>query len=191
VLRRHRRSDGPQLVAAVNASLVHLAPWMPWAQEAATDASIDAFLADAERDFANGTDFNFAIVERDDTTRDDTTRDDTTRDDTTRAERLIGGCGLHRRLGPGAIEIGYWVHVDHLGRGIARSAAVALRDEAFAMGIERVEIHCNERNTASAAVASSAGFELVGTAHRPARTPGESDRAMIWRTARAGPTSAG
>jgi RimJ/RimL family protein N-acetyltransferase len=177
VLRRHRRSDGPLLVAAVNASLVHLAPWMPWAQEPATDAAIDAFLADAERDFANGTNFNFAIVER---------------DDATRAERLIGGCGLHRRLGPGAIEIGYWVHVDRLRRGIARSAAVALRDEAFAMGIERVEIHCNERNTASAAVASGAGFALVGTAHRPARTPGESDRAMIWRTARrAGPRSAG
>jgi RimJ/RimL family protein N-acetyltransferase len=69
---------------------------------------------------------------------------------------------------------------------------VALRDEAFAMGIECVEIHCDERNTASAAVARSAGFELVGTAQRPAGTPGESDRAMIWRSARrAGPTSAG
>ena len=36
------------------------------------------------------------------------------------------------------------------------------------MGIDRVEIHCDERNTASAAVAGGASFELVGTEHRPA-----------------------
>ncbi len=51
------------------------------------------------------------------------------------------------------------------------------------MGLDRVEIHCDERNAASAAVARSAGFELVGTEHRPARTQSESDREMIWRSA--------
>jgi RimJ/RimL family protein N-acetyltransferase len=49
-----------------------------------------------------------------------------------------------------------------------------------------VEIHCDERNTASAAVARSAGFEHVATRHRPARIPTESDREMVWVSTRAG-----
>ena len=165
ILRRHRHSDGPELVVAVNASLVHLAPWMAWAEEPATDASIGAFLADSVAGFDDGTEFGFAIVQR---------------DETTQTERLVGGCGLHPRLGPGALEIGYWVHVGHVRRGIAKAAAVALRDEALSMGMDRVEIHCDERNTASAAVA----FEHVSTGHRPARILSESDREMVWRSTR-------
>jgi len=157
------------LLAAVNASLAHLAPWMVWAQEPATEASIAAFLVDSVAGFDTGTEFGFAIV---------------VRDEGSDIERLVGGCGLHKRLGPGALEIGYWVHVGHLRRGLARAAAAALRDEAFAMGIDRVEIHCDERNTASAAVARSAGFEHVATERRPARTPSESDREMIWVSTR-------
>jgi RimJ/RimL family protein N-acetyltransferase len=157
------------LLEAVNASLDHLAPWMVWAQEPATGASIGAFLRDAVSGFDAGTDFGFAIV---------------VRDEAKEAERLVGGCGLHPRLGPGALEIGYWVHVGHVRRGVARAAAMALRDEALAMGMDRVEIHCDERNTASAAVARSAGFEHVATEHRPARTPSESDREMIWVSTR-------
>ena len=36
---------------------------------------------------------------------------------------LVGGCGLHRRIGPSALEIGYWVHVAHTRRGIATASA--------------------------------------------------------------------
>ena len=168
-LRRHRLSDRPELVAAVNASLAHLAPWMPWAELRATDASIGTFLADSVSDFDDGTNFGYVMLHR---------------DEPTSSEVLVGGCGLHPRLGPGAIEIGYWVHAAHLRRGIARAAALALRDEAFSIGIGRVEIHCDEHNTASAAVARSAGFEFIATTPRPARTASESDAEMIWRSTR-------
>jgi len=141
---------------------------MEWAQEPATDASIGEFLLGAVRDFEEGTNYGYVIVEH---------PDDST-------ERVVGGCGLHRRLGPGAIEIGYWVHVGHTRRGIATAAAVALRDQAYAMGIDRVEIHCDEANTASGLVARSAGFSFIGTEHRPARLPTESDSEMIWRSLR-------
>jgi len=141
---------------------------MAWAQEPATEASIGTFLAQAVADFDDGSNFNYAIVER---------------DETAQSERIVGGCGLHKRLvEPGPIEIGYWVHVDHVRRGIATAAAVALRQEASSMGIGRVKIHCDESNAVSAAVARRAGFELVRTDHRPARTPSESDREMIWRS---------
>lgn len=168
-LRRHRLSDRPQLVAAVNASLAHLAPWMPWAETRATDSSIGTFLADAVSDFDDGTNFGYVMLDC---------------DASSDSEVLVGGCGLHPRLGPGAIEIGYWVHAAHLRRGVARAAALALRDEAFSIGIGRVEIHCDERNSPSAAVARSAGFELIATAPRAARTASESDVEMIWSSTR-------
>lgn len=147
VLRRHTPGDGPALVAAINESLEHLAAWMAWAQAPATEASIGEFLAGATRDWDEGRDFAFAVCER----------------PARPGGPVIGGCGLHRRGGPDVIEIGYWVHARYTLRGIARALAVALRDLAFAMGIPRVEIRCDERNVASASVARSAGFTLVGT----------------------------
>jgi len=141
---------------------------MEWAQQPASDASIGEFLRGAVCDFEEGTNYGYVILEGTDDS----------------AERVVGGCGLHRRLGPGAIEIGYWVHADRTRRGIATAAAVALRDQAYAMGIDRVEIHCDETNAASAFVARSAGFSFIRTEHRPARLPTESDREMIWRALR-------
>ena len=34
-------------------------------------------------------------------------------------ERVVGGCGLHGRLDEHGLEIGYWVHVDRIGQGLA------------------------------------------------------------------------
>jgi RimJ/RimL family protein N-acetyltransferase len=163
VLRRYRPADSPALVAAVNESLDHLAPWMPWAQEPATALRMGDFIVTAVRDFEAATSFGYAMMEH-----------------RPEGERLVGGCGLHRRVGPDAIEIGYWVHVDHVRRGIARAAAVRLRDEGFAIGCSRVEIHCDEQNRPSAAVARSAGFTLVANRSRAPRTPAESGRELIF-----------
>ena len=43
-------------------------------------------------------------------------------------ERMLGGCGLHRRGGPASIEIGYWLRPDAVGRGVMTAAAGALTD---------------------------------------------------------------
>ncbi|MGH9006982.1 MAG: GNAT family N-acetyltransferase [Acidimicrobiales bacterium] len=169
-LRRHRPDDLAELVGAVNASLEHLRPWMVWAQQPATDESLGEFLSGSIANFEAGIEFGYAIVES-----------------TEGGERIVGGAGLHPRLGPGAIEIGYWVHVDHVRRGAASGAARALRDAAIdPLGVEVVEIHCDPKNTASAAVARSSGFRLVGTEARAPRIPTESDHEMIWRYRRQG-----
>lgn len=165
LLRRHRLSDGPELVVAATVSHEHLRPWFEWAQQLPSEATMAAFLAHSVSDFDGGKDFGYVIVRR---------------DATTGTERLVGGCGIHDRIAPGGLEIGYWVHVEHIGQGWASATAVALRDQILSIGMDRAEIHCDERNIASAGVARRAGFELIETRHRPARTPSESDREMIW-----------
>jgi RimJ/RimL family protein N-acetyltransferase len=85
------------------------------------------------------------------------------------------------RQGPGTIEIGYWVHVDEIGHGLATLASRALTNESLALpGITAVYIRCDERNTRSAAVPRRLGFTLEETAVRAPEAPGESGRLMIW-----------
>ena len=51
------------------------------------------------------------------------------------------------------LEIGYWVHVDHLQKGYATEMARILTSAAFTVpGIERVEIHHDKANTRSGAI---------------------------------------
>ena len=113
-LRRAGAGILDELVEAVNDSLDELRPWMPWAQEPATRESIGAFLEQADGDWDAGREFQFAVRGR--------------RGDEPQA--LLGFCGLHDRIGPGGLEIGYWVRTDCTGRGVATSAASGLRDAA-------------------------------------------------------------
>jgi RimJ/RimL family protein N-acetyltransferase len=60
------------------------------------------------------------------------------------------------------IEIGYWVRADACGRGLATEATQAVI--ALALGlpdIDRLTIHCDERNVASAAIPRRLGFRLA------------------------------
>jgi RimJ/RimL family protein N-acetyltransferase len=71
---------------------------------------------------------------------------------------------LHHRIGPGALELGYWVATAFTGRGVATAAVGLLAAEAFAdPAIGHVEIHHDARNAASGAVAARAGFTPVAT----------------------------
>ena len=162
VLVRMTLAHGPELVAAVNASLPHLRPWMPWAQEPATTESIGTFLGNATTQWEGFEEFQYLI------------RQDP-------AGPVIGCCGLHARVGVGALEIGYWVHVDHIGRGVATAAAGGLTDAALRLrGIERVEIHCDATNTRSAAIPPKLGYRLDRVETRPPASPGETDAQMVW-----------
>lgn len=82
-----------------------------------------------------------------------------------RDERLfLGGAGLHKRLGRDAIEIGYWIDKDHINQGLATETSAALTRVSFEIiGVQRVEIHCDPRNLASAAVPRKLGFTLEAT----------------------------
>jgi RimJ/RimL family protein N-acetyltransferase len=97
---------------------------------------------------------------------------------------VVGGSGLHARVGPEALEIGYWVRASRAGRGFATEAAAALTRVAFAVcRVERVEIRVDPANAASLAVPRKLGFVKEGTLrrrlHGPDGTPVQRDAVVF------------
>jgi RimJ/RimL family protein N-acetyltransferase len=163
ILRRIRATDAGAVAAAVSASLDHLRPWMPWATPDAADRRSQlSRVAEADEMWESGISYIYSVVTADHGT-------------------LVGEIGLHRRVGDGSIEIGYWIAGSQVRRGFGTSAAEAITSVALALpGVSRVEIHCDEANTASAAIPRKLGYRLDRIAVRKPEAPGESGRLMIW-----------
>jgi RimJ/RimL family protein N-acetyltransferase len=174
VLTRPGAGDLEEMVAAVNSSLEQLRPWFPWAQQPATDDSVRAYLLEVERSWEEGTGFSFVGRERHDGAP-------SGGHGGAPSGGIVCGCGLHVRVGPGALEIGYWVRTDRTRRGIATSVAGALTRTAFSLpGVERVQIHCDQSNRPSAGVAAKLGYLLDRTEAKEPAAPGETGRFMVW-----------
>ena len=98
---------------------------------------------------------------------------------------LVGGCGLHRRVGPNGLEIGYWTRAGETGRGIATEAARCLVAGAFSMPtVDMVEVHHDVANVASGRVPERSGFVLVAEREDGVDAPGEVGVERIWRLTR-------
>jgi RimJ/RimL family protein N-acetyltransferase len=164
-LRRWRAADSGAVCALVLGSQEHLRPWMPWAAGfGPRDAA--QFTERCEQDWESGTAFNYAI---------------------TSGGAAVGSCGLMARIGPGGLEIGYWVDAGHLRRGLATAAAAALVSAAFGLpGIDRVEIVHDEANVASSGVPRKLGFTEIARRPHPdgPETPAESGTDVVWRLTR-------
>jgi len=166
LLRAWEEADAEQLAQAIGENIDHLRPFMPWiAQEPMSADARRTLIAKWASDAAGGGDEVCGVF----------------------LDGLIaGGSGLHHRLGPGGLEIGYWVHKNYVRRGIATTAARLLTDSAFARpGVDRVEIHHDVANVASSGVPTALGYTLIGTEARPAQAPAETGVHCIWRITRA------
>jgi ribosomal-protein-serine acetyltransferase len=94
---------------------------------------------------------------------------------------VVGSTGLHRRDRPDTVEIGYWIHVDHLRRGYATEVAKALTEAAFGTpDIDRVEIRHDEANTASAGIPRKLGFTRTGVQTVDKAAPAWTGELVIW-----------
>jgi RimJ/RimL family protein N-acetyltransferase len=183
ILRRNRAADAAVVARAVRESLDHLQPWMPWANPGATSVDAQATrLAEVEAAWQRGTDFVYLLVpERHDGASSADPRAGTPTNTGTDDDMVLGMIGLHRRLGPGAIEIGYWTHVAHSGRGYMTAAAQAITRAAEALDdVQRVEIHTDEANVRSAAIPRKLGYRLDRVDTRRPEAPAESGRLQIW-----------
>jgi len=164
VLRCWQPSDAPPLKEAIDSSLVELRTWMAWAvREPSSLAVLEARLCGFRDDFQHGREWAYGIFDHAET-------------------RVLGGAGIHPRLGPDVLEIGYWIRSDAVRRGYATDAAAALTAVAFEFStVARVEIRCDPRNLRSAAVPRRLGYRHTDTRRGDARTPtGEPRDTMVW-----------
>jgi RimJ/RimL family protein N-acetyltransferase len=164
VVRCYNPQDAALLKTAIDESLEHLRPWMPWAATEPQDLQAKiGLLRQFRGKFDLGQDFVYGIFGRDEA-------------------RVLGGCGLHTRPGPGAREIGYWIHKDYINQGLATEVSAALTRVAFEVeNVRRVEIHCAPENLRSASVPRKLGFVHEATLRQ--RVPSNDNwyrDAMIW-----------
>jgi len=164
VLRCYEPRDAAPLKSAVDASLDRLLPWLPWAHdEPQTLAAKIELLRQFRGKFDLGQDFIYGIFDPAET-------------------ELLGGTGLHTRVGEGAREIGYWIATGHEGRGLVTETTAALVRVGFEIEhLARVEIHCDPANLRSIAIPRRLGFHHDGTLRQriPQRHGPPTDR-MIW-----------
>jgi len=177
VLRRVHADDAGAIAVAVGASLEHLRPWMPWATPDAADLRSQLVrVAEADELWESGTGFIYVMIARD--TGPPGPDAGMVRDPD---GEFVGTIGLHRRLADDAVEIGYWTVAAKTRRGYATAAARAMTQVALALpGARRVEIHCDEANTASAGVPRKLGYRLDRLEKHDMEAPGERGRRMIW-----------
>jgi RimJ/RimL family protein N-acetyltransferase len=149
VIRCWDPCDAALLKEAVDASLDHLRAWMPWAHDDPQPLAEKVGLLRRFRGrFDLGQDFVYGLFDRAET-------------------EVVGGSGLHTRVGNGALEIGYWIRASRVGQGLATEATAALTRVAFAVaGVDRVEIRIDPANEASLAVPRKLGFVEEATLRR-------------------------
>jgi RimJ/RimL family protein N-acetyltransferase len=161
-LRRWLPEDAPDLGRALAESAEHLRPWMAWiAEEPLPVERRRAMIEEWGRAWADGGDVLVgAFLDG----------------------RIAGGGGLHHRVGPHGLEIGYWTHPAFLRRGVATRAAAMLTEAALALpSITHVEIHHDKANLASAGVPRKLGFEWMGEVADEPEAPGDVGIECRWR----------
>jgi RimJ/RimL family protein N-acetyltransferase len=149
LLRCYEPEDAPLLKEAVDASIEHLLPWMPWArfEPQSLDEKIE-LLRGMRSSFDRDEDYIFGVFDPDET-------------------RLLGGSGLHPRGGDGSREVGYWVRADSIGRGIATEVTAVLTRAGFEhCGLERVDVQVDPDNERSLRIPRKLGFTQDGTLRR-------------------------
>ena len=164
IIRCFNPVDAKLLHASIQESKDHLLPWMPWANNEPEEMQkrIDR-LRMYRANFDQNKEYSYGIFDKLET-------------------ELIGGTGLLSRIGPDALEIGYWINVNHIGKGYATEATKALIIIAFAIEkVKRVEIHCDPGNIPSAAIPKNLGFVHEATLReRTTDYKGNTKDSMIW-----------
>ncbi len=156
VIRCWEPEDAPALKEAVDSSLDHLRPWMPWAADEpqSLDEKVE-LLRYFRGEFDLEKNFVYGVFDVDES-------------------RVVGGSGLHPRGGEGSLEIGYWIRADSVGQGFATElTAVLTRAGIELAGLERVDIQVDPANEVSQRIPRKLGFTQEGRLRR--RLPPKSD----------------
>jgi RimJ/RimL family protein N-acetyltransferase len=156
--------DAPLVRAAVDASDEHLRRWIPFmSDEPRSLAETAARLRMLRSNFDLDLEYRYGLFD-------------------SAEQTLLGGAGLYRRVGPDALEAGYWIARDQSGAGYATEATAALVRVGFEiLGAARIEIHCATLNEASTRIPAKLGLVHEGTlGRRGVDGYGNEYDLMIW-----------
>lgn len=147
VLRPYELEDAEQLRAAITETFDLLLPWMPWAkEEPQTLEQKRSLISGWKNDWNSKKDFVFGIFNFD--------------------GELVGSTGLHLRVGPNALETGYWMRKKFQRKGYATEAAYAMTKSGFLFSdIDHMIIRCDPANKKSAKIPIRLGYEFIGETH--------------------------
>lgn len=152
VLRPLGEADAPSLFELIDESRDFLSEHLPWPDEcrSAEDVASRIESWDMQAQMANGA--CWGIFEK------------IPAEKSGRPHEKIAGCIMlgwvqwkHR-----SATVSYWLGESYCGRGLATEALLLVAGEAFAMGLNRLELSASVNNPKSAAVARRAGFSEEG-----------------------------
>jgi len=164
VIRCYDPKDAQYLQKSIQESIEHLRPWLPWVKSEPEELKVKIERIRIFRaKFDLSEEYFFGVFDP-------------------RETELIGGIGLHPRVGSNAFEIGYWINVNHVKKGYATEMTSALIKVAFEIeNVNRVEIHCDPKNIKSAAIPKKLGYVYEATLrNRCENIEGELIDSMIW-----------
>ena len=164
VIRCYNPTDALYLQKSIQESVEHLRPRFPWIKTEPEELQVKIERLRVFRaDFDLNKQYIYGVFDPKET-------------------ELIGGTGLHPRVGSNALEIGYWVNVNHVNKGFATEFSAALTKVAFEIeNTDRVEIHCDPQNIKSAAIPKKLGYVYEATLrNRNENIEGELRDSMIW-----------
>lgn len=164
VIRCYNPKDALLLQKSVQESVEHLRPYLPWVKTEPEELKVKIErLRMFRAKFDLSENYIYGVFNPNET-------------------ELIGGTGLHPRVGSNAFEIGYWVNVNHGNKGYATEFSAALTKVAFEIeNVNRVEIHCDPDNFRSVAIPKKLGYMYEATLRGRTETiDGEPSDSMIW-----------
>jgi RimJ/RimL family protein N-acetyltransferase len=164
VIRCYELADAPLLKEAIDSSLDHLRPWMPWVQyEPQTLAQKTDLIRGFRDQFDAEENFVYGVFDPGET-------------------RIVGGSGLHPRGPEESLEIGYWIRADEIGRGLATELTAALTRVGFEVcRLQRVDVKVDPENVRSARVPRKVGYtdEVILRRELPPKVEGGERRDAI------------
>jgi RimJ/RimL family protein N-acetyltransferase len=146
-LRRWQSPDANAFCHVINSSRAEFKEWFPWADKAYTLQDASAFMDRKMRAWEEGRAWSFAIMRAGDDAHD----------------QLLGCCDVALWNDTAALNAGYWLATERLGRGYATRAVLLLTLAAFeVMGAPAVHIVHDVANIRSSKIPQRLGFERVG-----------------------------
>lgn len=151
IIRCYRPTDALLFKKCIDESIDHLKPFMPWAKyEPQSLAQKEERLYIFSDDFDYNRDYTFGIFDKDES-------------------KLIGSCGLHKRVGDRAFEIGYWININEINKGFAIETTAALSKAAFDyLDIDKIFLFHLVENYASEKIPLKLNFISIDERQVPA-----------------------